>query len=342
MNANFLKSLYLKIKSNRLRYYAITLLKLLNLRYRVVRFDTNHTCNLRCRMCHFNDTNIKRIPRMDFGLYQKIAREVFPKTRVLFLSCNAEPLCTTNISDYLQVAKKYRVPFISMTSNCMLLSDKIIDGLIDNGLDELIVSVTGGTKETYEANHVNAKWDTLWERLEELQRRMQVKRKTTPVIKFNFITTKKSVTEISLFIERVRAFKPQFLTLRELVVFPEMDREFYETNRLTLEDQSKVADAKRLLVKAGIQPIDSLQCTEESKKAVPSLPEKFPCIEPFFQLFIGPTGDIRVCNNLDKIGNLEQSSLHEIITSSQKSGLLKNLRRKDTCKCFSTCPNFNS
>lgn len=340
MNANFLKSLYLKIKSNRLRYYSIALLKILNLRYRVVRFDTNHNCNLRCKMCHFNNTDIKRLPRMDFGLYQKIAKEVFPKTRVLFLSCNAEPLCTSNISDYLKVAKNYGVPFVSMTSNCMLLSDKIIDGLIDNKLDELIVSVTGGTKETYEANHVNAKWDTLWERLQELEKRKHEKGKSLPVIKYNFIATKRSITEIGLFTERVLVFKPRFLTLRELVVFPGMNQEYYDANRLTIEDQPKIAQAKRVLFDAGIMPIDSLQCTEESKKPVDSLPEMYPCIEPFFQLFIGPSGDIKVCNNLEKIGNLEQNSLKEIFAESKKSGMLRSLRRRSTCSCIDNCPNF--
>jgi MoaA/NifB/PqqE/SkfB family radical SAM enzyme len=224
----------------------------------------------------------------------------------------------------------------------MLLKDNVIEGLVDNGLDELIVSVTGGSKETYESNHINARWDTLWENLGKLEQKKREKNKHNPVIKFNYITTKKSVTEVNSFIDRIKFFKPKYVTLRELVVFPEMDREYYETNRLTSEDQPKVTEAKQLFLNAGIQPIDSLQCTQENKKMVPNIPEKFPCIEPFFQLFIGPTGDVKVCNNLGSIGNLQHSSLHQIISSSKKNGLLKAIKMKSTCECINNCPNFKS
>ena len=88
--------LYHMIGQGRFRYYSIKLLELLRMRHYVIRFDLRMNCNLRCPSCYFSNPEFrakidKQIAIEDF---RKIADELFPYTKILYLSCSAEPLTT--------------------------------------------------------------------------------------------------------------------------------------------------------------------------------------------------------------------------------------------------------
>jgi MoaA/NifB/PqqE/SkfB family radical SAM enzyme len=340
MNANLLKSIYFRLKSPQLRYRAIQAMKLTGMRSLVVRQDTNHICNLRCKMCYFSNPKRDRSPAIKPSDYEQMAKNILPKARILYLSCYAEPLCTPNIEEFVKIARAYRVPFISMTSNCMLLSDKIIAGFIEHKLDELIVSITGGTKGTYEENHAGASWEKLWGNLKSLKEAKQKAGSKKPEIKFNYILTKKSINEVQTFIETVDFMKPDFITLRELIPFEDMDENFYRENRLMPEDIARIPSVKQTFTNAGITVVDSLQCTNKNKPGTESIPEKYPCLQPFFQVYVRPNGDVRFCLFRDVAGNLKESSIDTIIKAPQSRAFFKSLKKKSTCTCIKNCPNF--
>lgn len=121
MNANLLKKIYTKIQSNPIQYAILQLLKFLKLRYYVVRMDTNHNCNLKCKMCYFSSREEKRIEEIDPLTFNTIASNLFRKTQVLYLSCYAEPLYSKHFISYLAIARENHIPFIGFTTNGMLL-----------------------------------------------------------------------------------------------------------------------------------------------------------------------------------------------------------------------------
>lgn len=340
IDPNSLKKLYLGIKSNAFRYWAIRAAKAVGMRHLVVRVDTNHLCNIRCRMCYFSSKATPREGPMAYELYEKIAEELFPRTRVLYLSCNAEPLCTPGFPKYVRKAKELGVPYISITSNCMLLTPKQSKELITAGLDEIIVSVTGGTRETYEDNHVGASWDKLWENLADLEREKKELGRKIPSLKFNYILTRSSIHETEGFIERIRPLGIQFITLRELFSFDATDSEFYARSKLTSDDLVQVERVKKAFDRAGIQVVDSLQCTSSAKEPdYDAIPARYPCVQPFFQVYIRPNGDMRYCVFREPVGSLRQQSFAEITSSPKAREFRKNLKKKST-SCVRNCPNF--
>lgn len=341
MNANILKRIYLGIRSNNIKMLAIRVLRSLGLRHLVIRFDTNFICNLRCKMCYFHQREkLTMHPPMPLESYRKIAAQIYPKTRVLYLSCGAEPLCTPNIGDYLAIAREYKVPFISMTSNCMLLSDDKIEAFVRHGLDEIIVSVTGGTKETYEDNHRGADWEKLWGNLRRLEEAKKQAGASRPVVKFNYILTKKSIAEVETFIEKVKPFAPDFITLRELAPFPDMDEAFYAENRLNSLNLGTVADIKKTFEAAGIGIVNSIQCTDADRPARNALPEKHFCIAPEFQYYINAEGDLQPCRFRPLTGNLARQDLKDILKSAESKTFYESLSRLSTNECHKNCPDM--
>ena len=72
------------------------------------RFDPNWICNLRCRMCYFSaeNYNSEMIQPMSTVLFDKIASDLFPRTKILFLGCGAEPLIVESLFNIPKIQHK--------------------------------------------------------------------------------------------------------------------------------------------------------------------------------------------------------------------------------------------
>ncbi|MBN1980234.1 MAG: radical SAM protein [Chitinivibrionales bacterium] len=338
MNANSLKKIFLAIRSNQLKLRAIQAMRLLGMRHLVVRMDTNFICNLRCKMCHHASWKEDMVPPMEPQLFSKIAHDIFPKARVLYLSCIAEPFCTPQFGDYLKMAKKMKVPFVSITSNCMLLTDSRIEEIISGKLDELVVSFSGGTKHSYEENQRGGHWETVWDNLRRFVTKRERARLRNPRLKCNYILTKESINEIDSFISHIQPLKPDYVTLRELVQIQRMDKDFYNANKLDADDLRHIDAIKRQFMKAGIKTVDSLQCTQKLKPTLDTIPSSYPCIQPWFQIYIHPTATVRFCGAYNgNFGSLTDHTLQEIMLTEQTKTFFTTLVRKDTCTCLNEC-----
>src|SRR3954452_9773626 len=150
-----------RVQSRKLKAVAFNALRMSRLRHLVIRMDTVNLCNLRCKMCYYSFDHKRKKEQMDLALFRKIATEVFPKTRFLYLSCATEPLMNKEFSDYLHVTGEYKIPFTSFCTNGQLITEKIVDASIRSGISEIIFSIDGATAETYEAIRRGGKWDRL-------------------------------------------------------------------------------------------------------------------------------------------------------------------------------------
>src|SRR5215208_5595418 len=77
-------------------------------RFLNVFMEQNNTCNLKCRMCGFSDPRADAVPRfhMPMGMFEAIARQVFPLTTYLHMSLMTEPFMTADFPDRLLLAKR--------------------------------------------------------------------------------------------------------------------------------------------------------------------------------------------------------------------------------------------
>ncbi len=139
------------IKNHRLKFFGLWLLHTFNKRYLSVNFDPVNACNLKCKMCYFTDEQyVQKLKGVfdpkDLELW---AHRILPRALKLQVGCGTEPTLYKHLDVVFALAKQYQVPHISLTTNANLLEKETLEQWIQNGLNEIIVSLHGVHRETY-------------------------------------------------------------------------------------------------------------------------------------------------------------------------------------------------
>lgn len=176
------------------------ILHVLRRRYIGVYIDPVLGCNYHCLMCYYSNDEIRRTRhgRMTEQQIDNVGRALFSRVLKLQIGCGAEP--TINMAGTMQLVRlgtKYGVPYISMTSNGVLLTYDKLQELVEAGLDELTVSLHGVRKETYERLMGNSKYEAFMELLQTIKRIKTRYPKFT--IRINYTMNADNVDELSDF-----------------------------------------------------------------------------------------------------------------------------------------------
>jgi radical SAM protein with 4Fe4S-binding SPASM domain len=110
-------------------------------------------CNLRCIMCPIGTGKISRKKgEMEFSLFQKIIDEIAcenPMTK-LWPAVMGEPLLAGNmLFEYLRYAQTKKVP-VFLNTNAVLLDNRMILGIIEAGVRQVIVGLDANSEDTYQ------------------------------------------------------------------------------------------------------------------------------------------------------------------------------------------------
>lgn len=145
-------------------------------RYIGIFLDPVMACNIRCRMCYFSDSaKRKEIVSGRFApeRMRLVEEKLFPHALKLQIGCAAEPTLYKSLPEIVKSGKKYKIPYISITTNGQLMTPGLLHGLVSAGLDEITLSVHGMKRETYEYLMDGASWDrftSLLAALKEIKR----------------------------------------------------------------------------------------------------------------------------------------------------------------------------
>ena len=140
------------IKSHRIKFFGLFLLHKLNRRYLAVNFDPVNACNLRCKMCYFTDKDyVKKLkgvfPANELPL---LGKAVLKRALKFQIGCGTEPTLYKDLDKVFLLAKEYKVPHISLTTNGNLITEDKLKLWVECGLTEVIISLHGVYRETYE------------------------------------------------------------------------------------------------------------------------------------------------------------------------------------------------
>jgi len=207
------------IKSHRLKFAGVLFLHLIKSRYLFLRFDPVVACNLKCQMCYFSDADFRKKNK---GIFTKddvdrLAKMFFPQTIQVVFGCGAEPTLYKNYPDLVKIAKSYGVPYVGMVSNGQLFSEDSIRQLVNNGLDELILSVHGVTKETYEKFMTNASYDKLHSVLQTFDKVKSDLEVTDPSLRINYTVNPDNLHQLRDFFTVFSAYDIRTLQVRPIM-----------------------------------------------------------------------------------------------------------------------------
>lgn len=191
------------VRSPRLKFLGVYLADLLGIRYTVLRFDPIIACNLRCQMCYFSDPEWRASHKGRFSWeeVERIAEQFFPQALQLNIGCGMEPTVFKGLPELVKLGTRFRVPFISLTTNGQLLAREHLEGFISDGLHELTLSTHGVLPETYEAMMPNARFDRFMDVLESLDEAKSSLGVDTPRLRLNYTVNPDNLGELEGFFE---------------------------------------------------------------------------------------------------------------------------------------------
>lgn len=144
-------------------------------------------CNLSCGMC-MNSKMKRSKGYMQFEFFQKIVDQVveyFPDSN-FWMNGYGEPLLHKDICKMVKYAADKGI-HVFMNTNAMLLDDKMADNLIESGIYEIVVSIDGFSKRTYESVRIGADRDIVYNNVTCLLQKINKINANKPIVEVQFI-----------------------------------------------------------------------------------------------------------------------------------------------------------
>lgn len=272
---------------------------------------TNH-CNLSCRMCPHSLMKREK-GYMGDTVLKKIVDECAERGAAIRFIRWGEHLLHQNIFEYISYAKSKGV-LVHLTTNGILLDSSKAEKLIDSGLDSVIFSMQGATKEGYEIMRNNNKYDLLEKNIETL---VEIRKRKG--IKNPFIHISSTMTDETL--QEIKAFKDKWLNIVDSVGVGVTTFEYVNTpeNRENIKEFTSQQYVRK---------------------------EYRPCTEVLTKLSVNWNGDVTACcgdyDGFLLLGNVKEESLKDIWVCDKLKKIRQILERLEMdklplCKdCYAT------
>ena len=285
-------------------------------RFLTVHMDQNSRCNLRCLACGFSDPRVDALSPYDMPreLFDSIARQVFPLTSYLLFSIQTEPFMTRDFPERLFSAREHGVPFSEAITNGTLLTDSVIDSVIDSGITRLTISIDGGTKEVAERNRPGSRFENVVASARQFQQRRRWRGLAVPMLRINHLLSELNIDSFHQFLALVESLEPEFVEVRVVermsnaVVQEATDPEFWTKVRAA----RVVLD--RFCERTGIQRGGYLRPTLDRIEVHDATGRRMTCRAPWTKLAILPNGDALPCISWTRepLGNFHLHTFEEI------------------------------
>jgi len=300
--------------------------------------DVVNQCNLRCTMCHFSgaEYSFSKRPKREMAVedFARIAEQLFPLCAHLSLSISTEPLLHRKLGELLQITARYKVPFVYMYTNGLLLNERIIDQIMRSKVNQLCISVDGATKATYERIRIGAKFERLIANIQALNRVKVSLRSATPHLCFNVVLMRSNIRELPALVRLAHEMQIESIAAVHMVPLaiavadPKVESLQWDKdlcNRMldearaladqyhidiTLPDRFGAAEAPSPLIQVGIRQRDL--CFLPPQPEAPAQPS---CLFPWHFVGLDSDGNLMPCgwwHNQAPVGNVLKESFAEI------------------------------
>ena len=167
--------------------------------------DPSNFCQLHCPFCPTGANKGTRTKsQMNFDHYEKFMNQVGPYViRMEFMNWG-ESLFNRRLPDMIAVAKRHGIR-TELHENFNNVPDRMIEGLVQSGLDILSVSVDGLTQETYEIYRKGGNLGRVLSNLDALVKKRAELGSATPHIAWQFLVFRHNEHEVDQVEEFARA-----------------------------------------------------------------------------------------------------------------------------------------
>jgi radical SAM protein with 4Fe4S-binding SPASM domain len=268
--------------------------------------ETVNACNARCVMCTIDDWEQSRDSIMDDKLFSKFANEISSYSdwvETVCLNRDGEPTLDKNLHKKIKLLKNLGIKIVTMATNVQLLDENRIHQYLDAGLDDIMLSIDGISKNTFETIRKKLDYET--------------------------------VVNNTLNMIKIRNETKSPLTIRVRMIIMESNQ--HEVSDWMEFWKKRVGPNDQVYAK----PAHSWgnQLTQETEESVQGLKDR-PCIAPFSSFIIHTDGTIPMCsidyNAKVKIGDFSKSSIKEIWNAEPMMNI-RNLHANSKRNTISLC-----
>jgi molybdenum cofactor biosynthesis enzyme MoaA len=203
-------------------------------------------------MCYFSDEEKRKKMKGVFkeeDIY-KIADAFFHRALKLQIGCGAEPSLFKHNTKIIELAKKKNVPYISLTTNANLFTEKDWYDFANAGLDEVTLSVHGTTKESYEYFMTNGSFDLFIKALETVTNLK--KHYPNLKIRLNYTMNKDNLEELSSLFDVYGDYKIDIVQLRPIKDLGNTDYTNFSWSEIYDKYEEIIQKVKDECVKRGV------------------------------------------------------------------------------------------
>lgn len=166
-----------------------------------INIEVTGSCNYQCIKCerfsktYKDDGDVFNSKNMPFKYYRSIIDEIGDMLLALRLWNYGEPLLNEDIFKMIEYAKKKDI-IVALSSNLSLLDQNKAYKLVVSGLDYLVISCDGASKETYRLYHGRDYFNRVIDNINFLIRAKKSLRSLTPFIDLQFIVMNENEKEM--------------------------------------------------------------------------------------------------------------------------------------------------
>tara|TARA_B100001989_G_scaffold3713_1_gene2522 strand:+ start:72242 stop:73582 length:1341 start_codon:yes stop_codon:yes gene_type:complete len=244
-------------------------------------------CDLACPYC-FRQTYVtpdKIMPKeLAFNLIDQAADIGIPSIK---FNWRGEPLLHPNITQIINYAKKKGILDTIINTNATQLNKDMAEKLIESGLDQIIYSFDGGTKETYEKNRIGRfrvnKFDDVYKNIRNFNLVKKNLYAPFPWTKIQMILTPDTYDEQESFIDL-------FSDCVDEVVVNQYSERGQSIDQLSNEDKKKYDKKIKNLDFSENIPFMKL-----SNGEIKVSKRRLPCEQPFQRIMVTYDGRVSMC-----------------------------------------------
>lgn len=166
--------------------------------------ELNASCNLKCPMCPISAESAKGKGKetwFSHDKYKKIITDGVKKgLKAVKLNYINEPLIRKDVIKFIEFARDAGVVDIYMSTNAVLLTDKVAKDIINSGLSRIQISIDAVSAGIYDQMRPGGDFNKVLKNVNNLIRLKETLKSVTPLIRINFVRTDINEHELDSFV----------------------------------------------------------------------------------------------------------------------------------------------
>jgi len=200
----------------------------------VLMVEPTNFCNLRCPLCPSgNGTMTRARGNMKFENFRQVVDQIGEYLFLILFWNQGEPFINKHLLEMVSYAHRAKIATLISTNGHFIRKPEDARRIIDSGLGELIVSLDGATRESYNLYRVGGDFDTVLEAIQILVAEKQAMKRETPTLHLQFIVFKHNEHEMSRIREMAKALGADKFSYKTAQVYTlEEAQQYLPTNNL--------------------------------------------------------------------------------------------------------------